>query len=155
MLSLIHHDVVVHHEWITSSEFSDIIAISQMTPGPIAINSATYIGYTVAGFWGAVVSTIAVCTPALTVMVLVTRFYMMLRHNVYMERVMMALRPVIIAMIGLAAILLLAPEESSESVFVDRYSYILFVSAFAASLLRANPIMLIVFSALIGVVLYL
>ena len=72
MLSLIHSEVVVNHEWLTNGEFSDIVAISQMTPGPIAINSATYIGYEVAGIWGSVVATVAVSLPALTLMVLIS-----------------------------------------------------------------------------------
>ena len=55
MLSLIQNEVVVRHGWITAAQFTDIVAVSQITPGPIAINSATYIGYTVAGFWGSVV----------------------------------------------------------------------------------------------------
>ena len=73
MLSLIHSEVVVRNEWLTNGEFSDIIAISQMTPGPIALNSATYIGYEVAGVLGSVVATVAVCVPALTLMMLLTR----------------------------------------------------------------------------------
>ena len=64
MLSLIHSEVVMNNGWLTNSEFADIVAISQMTPGPIAINSATYIGYEVAGIAGSVVATIAVCLPA-------------------------------------------------------------------------------------------
>ncbi|MBR5812129.1 MAG: chromate transporter, partial [Alistipes sp.] len=70
MLSLIQNEIVVQHQWLTNAEFTDIVAISQMTPGPIAINSATYIGYSIAGFWGSVVATIAVCLPALTLMIL-------------------------------------------------------------------------------------
>ena len=68
MLSLIQNEIVEQRGWITAQQFADIVAISQMTPGPIAINSATYIGYTVAGVGGSVVATLAVCLPALTVM---------------------------------------------------------------------------------------
>ena len=79
MLSLIQNEIVEQRGWITVSQFADIVAISQMTPGPIAINSATYIGYTVAGFWGSVVATVAVCLPALTVMLALTKFF--LKHQ--------------------------------------------------------------------------
>lgn len=67
MLSLIQNEVVEQHpEWeITTTEFADMVAISQITPGPIAINSATYVGYNVGGFWGAAVATFAVCLPAI------------------------------------------------------------------------------------------
>ena len=85
MLSLIQNEIVVQHGWLTNAEFTDIVAISQMTPGPIAINSATYIGYTIAGFWGSVVATIAVCLPALTLMILITRFFLLLQSNRYVK----------------------------------------------------------------------
>ena len=85
MLSLIQNEIVVQHQWLTNAEFTDIVAISQMTPGPIAINSATYIGYSIAGFWGSVVATIAVCLPALTLMILITKFFLMLQSNRYVK----------------------------------------------------------------------
>ena len=65
MLSLIQYEVVDHHHWLTLQQFTDVVAISQMTPGPIGINSATYVGYAVTqSVWGAVVTTIAVCLPS-------------------------------------------------------------------------------------------
>ena len=64
MLSLIQNEIVVQRGWLTSEQLTDIIAISQVTPGPIAINSATYLGYHMAGFWGALVSTVAVVLPS-------------------------------------------------------------------------------------------
>ena len=74
MLSLIQNEVVVQHAWMTNAEFADIVAVSQITPGPIAINSATYVGYTVGaqagnewcGILGAALATFAVCLPSLT-----------------------------------------------------------------------------------------
>lgn len=65
MLSLIQYEVVDHHHWLTLQQFTDVVAISQMTPGPIGINSATYVGYAVTqSVWGAVVATVAVCLPS-------------------------------------------------------------------------------------------
>ena len=65
MLSLIQFEVVDKHHWLTLQQFTDIVAISQVTPGPIGINSATYIGYTVTGnVWGALLATFAVCLPS-------------------------------------------------------------------------------------------
>ena len=70
MLSLIQHEVVIRHNWISNSELTDIIAVSQMTPGPISLNSATYIGYVATdSVWGSVVATIAVCLPSMTLMI--------------------------------------------------------------------------------------
>ena len=86
MLALIHNEIVVRHHWLTNSELTDIIAISQMTPGPIAINSATYVGYTVTGnIWGSLLATFAVSLPSLTIMLLITKFYMKLHNNRYVQ----------------------------------------------------------------------
>ena len=75
MLSLIQADVVDRYHWITLQEFTDIVAISQMTPGPIGINSATYIGYKIEGAAGAAASTVAVCLPSFAVIYLISLFF--------------------------------------------------------------------------------
>ena len=154
MLSLIHSEVVVRNGWLTNGEFSDIVAISQMTPGPIAINSATYIGYEVAGFWGSVVATVAVCLPALTIMMLITRFFLRLRDNRYVQGVVMGMRPVVVGMIASAALLLIFPHSADGRSFVDGWSWAIFIGVLLASVKKVNPILLIVLSAVAGVVIY-
>ncbi len=154
MLSLIHNEVVTQHEWITSAALSDIVAISQMTPGPIAINSATYIGFTVAGFWGAVVATVAVCLPSLTIMALITRFFLQLKGNRYIECIMATMKPVVLGMIGAASLLLIFPAEREAASMIDAWSWILFALAFVASLKRIDPIRLILLSAVAGIAIY-
>ena len=154
MLSLIHSEVVVRNGWLTNGEFSDIVAISQMTPGPIAINSATYIGYEVAGFWGSVVATVAVCLPALTIMMLITRFFLRLRDNRYVQGVVMGMRPVVVGMIASAALLLIFPHSANGRSFVDGWSWVIFIGVLLASVKKVNPILLIVLSAVAGVVIY-
>ncbi len=154
MLSLIHSEVVVRNGWLTNGEFSDIVAISQMTPGPIAINSATYIGYEVAGFWGSVVATVAVCLPALTIMMLITRFFLRLRDNRYVQGVVMGMRPVVVGMIASAALLLIFPHSADGRSFIDGWSWVIFIGVLLASVKRVNPILLIVLSAVAGIVIY-
>lgn len=154
MLSLIHSEVVVRNGWLTNGEFSDIVAISQMTPGPIAINSATYIGYEVAGFWGSVVATVAVCLPALTIMMLITRFFLRLRDNRYVQGVVKGMRPVVVGMIAAAALLLIFPHSEDGRSFIDGWSWVIFIGVLLASVKRVNPILLIVLSAVAGVVIY-
>ncbi len=154
MLSLIQHEVVVNHEWISNAALSDIIAISQMTPGPIAINSATYVGYTVAGFWGSVIATAAVCLPSLTIMVLITRFFLRLKGSNYMECVMTAMRPSVMGMIAAASLLLIFPQDKQGASMIDIWSWILFAAAFVASLRKVNPINLIILSAIAGIGIY-
>jgi len=154
MLSLIQNEVVVQNQWMTNAEFTDIVAISQMTPGPIAINSATYIGYTVAGFWGSVVATTAVCLPALTLMILITRFFLHLRDNRYVKGAIAGMKPIVVGMIGAAALLLMFPKSTDGASFIDGWSWALFAAAMAASLKKVNPILLIVFGAVAGVAIY-
>ena len=154
MLSLIQNEVVVQNQWMTNAEFTDIVAISQMTPGPIAINSATYIGYTVAGFWGSVVATTAVCLPALTLMIFITRFFLQLRDNRYVKGAIAGMKPVVVGMIGAAALLLMFPKSADGASFIDGWSWALFAAAMVASLKKVNPILLIVLGAMAGVAIY-
>lgn len=154
MLSLIHSEVVVRNGWLTNGEFSDIVAISQMTPGPIAINSATYIGYEVAGLLGSVVATVAVCLPALTIMMLITRFFLRLRNNRYVKGVVIGMRPVVVGMIASAALLLISPHSADGRSFIDGWSWAIFIATLLASVKKVNPILLIVLSAVAGVLIY-
>ncbi len=154
MLSLIHSEVVVQNAWLSNSEFADIVAISQMTPGPIAINSATYVGYSVAGIWGSIVATIAVCLPALTLMILITRFFLHLHKNRLVKGVIVGMRPVVIGMIGAATLLLMFPTDNEGASFIDVWSWVLFGIALAASYKRVNPILLIILSAVAGIAIY-
>lgn len=155
MISFLYHEAVVRHGWVTGAELADIIAISQMTPGPIAINSATYIGYKIAGFGGAAVATVAVCIPALTLMVVVTRSFLLLRGNKYVESAMAVMRPVVVGMIGAAGLTLIFPPEGGGDSFIDYWSWILFVLAFiAAASRKVSLILIIILAALAGIGIY-
>ena len=164
MLSLIQNEIVVHHNWLSGSEFADIVAISQITPGPIAINSATYVGYTVGlqggsmwhGILGAMVATFAVSLPALTLMVLITRYFLRLRNNRLIEGVMRGMRPVVIGMIAAAALMLMFPRHASldERSFIDGWSWLLFGLVVVGQLRKINPILLIMLSAVAGILIY-
>lgn len=150
MLSLIQYEVVEHNEWLTNSEFADIVAVSQITPGPVAINSATYVGYSVTGnFWGALIATFAVCLPALTIMLLVTKFYLKLAGNRYVEGAVRGMQPMVIGMIVAAALLLITPET-----FIDWKSWAIFGACFLATILKVNPILLIALSGVAGWLIY-
>ena len=154
MLSLIHSEVVEQNGWLTNGEFSDIVALSQMTPGPIAINSATYIGYEVAGVWGSVVATVSVCLPALTLMMLITRFFLRLHNNPYVKGVVGGMKPVVVGMIMSAALLLIFPDSADARSFTDGWSWAIFVAVLVASARKVNPILLIALSGVAGVLVY-
>ncbi len=164
MLSLIQNEVVVQHAWMTNAEFADIVAVSQITPGPIAINSATYVGYTVGmqlghpvyGMLGSVIATLAVCLPSLTLMILVARFFMRLKNNRLVEGAMRGMRPVVIGMIAAAALLLIFPHSDApgDRNFIDGWCWALFGAVLAGSWRKVNPILLIGLSAAAGIVIY-
>ncbi len=150
MLSLIHNETVVKHTWLTEQEFADIVAVSQVTPGPIAINSATYVGYSVTGdIWGSLIATVAVCLPALTVMLLVTRFYMKLSGNRLVIGAMRGMQPMIVGMIAAAALMLVTPAT-----FIDWRSWAIFGVSLAAAFFKVNPIFLIILSGAAGFFIY-
>ncbi len=150
MLALIHNEIVVRHHWLTNSELTDIIAISQMTPGPIAINSATYVGYTVTGnIWGSLLATFAVSLPSLTIMLLITKFYMKLHNNRYVQDAMHGMLPMVVAMILAATLLLLTPDT-----FIDWYSWAIMIAAFIASIKKMSPILVICLAGVAGYLIY-
>ena len=125
-----------------------------MTPGPIAINSATYIGYEVAGVWGSIVATTAVCIPALTIMMLITRFFLKLHDNPYVNGVVRGMKPVVIGMIAAAALLLIFPSSDQGRSFIDGWSWAIFALTLLGSARKINPILLIAISGIAGILIY-
>jgi chromate transporter len=154
MLSLIQNEIVEQRGWLTATQFADIVAVSQITPGPIAINSATYIGYTIGGVAGSVVATFAVCLPSLTLMLLLTRFFLRHRENRYIQTVVKAVTPIVVGMIASAALLLMFPRTGESDNFTDVWSWLLFGAVLYGSYRKVNPILMIILSAVAGVVIY-
>ncbi|MGL5681553.1 MAG: chromate transporter [Marinifilaceae bacterium] len=155
ILSLIQHEVVEMHEWLTTSAFTDIVAISQTTPGTISFNAATYVGYTAvvgkgyaewAGVLGSFICTLAVALPSLILMTIVIRFYTKFNHNKYVEAAMYYLKKAVIGLIAAAALVLMTKEN-----FPDYKSWIIFGGVFLLSLAKVNPILLIVVTGVISV----
>ena len=151
MLSLIQNEVVNKHGWLTFQEFTDIVAISQMTPGPIGINSATFVGYAAAhSVWGSVVATLAVCLPSFIIILLIVRAYRKFRTNKYVDDAFKGLRPATVGLIAAAALLLMNQEN-----FIDYKSIIIFAVSFIATMfLKLHPILMIVLAAVAGLIIY-
>ena len=113
MLPLIEVEVIQVHNWITSTEFIDILAISEMTPGPIAINSATFLGYKVAGVMGSVVATLGVVLPSFIVMSLIVHFIYRFKNSPYVDWIFRGIRPIVLGLLASAAV------SVAKSTFVD------------------------------------
>lgn len=163
ILSLIEMEVE-QHGWMTQQEFVDIVAISQVTPGPIGINCATYVGYTVGGFWGSVLSTFAIVLPSLIIMLSICRAYFWLnkhfRGNPYFEQTLRMLRFTVIGLIASAALILIKPTN-----FIDTTSWIIFILAAFFTILPqlvknkvtevlSHPILLIALAGIAGYFIY-
>lgn len=173
MLSLIETQTVAVHGWLSEGEFIDIVGISQMTPGPIGINSATYVGYSVlqgqgAEQWlcvlGSFCSTFAVVLPSFIIMMVFVKMYTRLCNNGIFKGVMAGLRPAVVGLIGAAALIMIfrfSIEDGSVSFgilhenFPDWKSWLIFAAAFAASMwTKVSPILVIVLAGIAGLILY-
>jgi chromate transporter len=167
MLSVIQGEVVSRHGWLTAAEFTDIVAVSQMTPGPIGINSATYVGYAAvfnsgAPEWlaviGSVVTSFAVMLPSIVLMLIVSRFFMKHSKSRNVEAVFKALRPAVVGLIASAALLLMTEDNfgsPTETPLQFWVSVALFVAAFAAmKFLKVSPILILILAGIFGGVFY-
>ena len=156
MISLIQFEVVDSFNWLTLQEFADILAISQMTPGPISINTATYVGYEVAGISGAIVSTCALCLPSVILMIFVILFLFKNKENHWVQSLLKGLKPVMGGLILAAALLLMNKEN-----FVDfgwgenNISVIICIITFIALyFFKVNPMILITIAGIAGAIIY-
>lgn len=149
MLPLIRQEVVINNKWLGAKEFADLVAISQGTPGPIAVNGATYVGYKVGGFPGSLAATFGVILPSFIIMIIITKFFIKFQHNEYVENAFSTLRPATVGLVAAAAILV-----GTDS-FVDFFSIIIFGVTFIASYkYNVDPILLTILSGVAGFLLY-
>lgn len=170
ILSLIQHEVLAYG-WMSEQEFVDIVAISQVTPGPIGVNCATYVGYTAtSSVWGSVLATCAMVLPGLVIMLTLCKLYIVLStrfaDNPYFQNTLRYLRFAVLGLIAAAALLLITPAT-----FIDRWSVVLFAGVFVLTVLPqlirskqpvvkqivttlSHPILLIVLAGVAGYFIY-
>ena len=159
MLALIENDIVEKKKWIEKEEFLDMVAIAESTPGPIAINSATYIGYEVLARTGAseflcilgsATATFAVVLPSFIIVLAICRVYERWKDHYMFQGIMSGLKPATLGLIGTAALGLATPEN-----FIDWKSYVLCISAFIALYFKKlGPFSVIGLGALAGLLIY-
>ena len=156
MLSMIEFEVVDHYGWMSIEEFSDMVALSQMTPGPVSINIATFIGYTVGGFWGSMVATAAIVIPSLLLLVFVLRFLFKNKENYIVKTTLSSMKPVIAGLIFVAALMMMNPESFADAgLHGSNISVIICAVSFIATYFaKINPILLIIASGLVGYLVY-
>lgn len=166
MLSLIQTEVVVNHNWLTTAEFTNIVAISQMTPGPVGINSATYCGYVAAhnaGFGGemavlgSAIATFALVLPSLIMMILISKMFMKYMNHPVVTNVFLGLRPAVVGLLA-AATLLLMTEDNFSTPQSNPWQFYISVALFVATFvgtkyIKVNPILMIGLAAFAGLIL--
>ena len=167
MLSMIQGEVVTRHGWISAQEFTDIVAISQMTPGPIGINSATFVGYSTlidAGYTpaiavlGSATATFAVILPSFILMLIISRYFLKFQKHPVVMAVFSGLRPAVVGLLAAAALLLMnsenfgSPTDDMRSFII---SCLIFLVVFIATRrFKISPILMIVISGIAGLLLY-
>ena len=166
MLSLIQNEVVYNHNWMTIGEFTNIVAISQMTPGPIGINSATYCGYTAikhAGMsntmaiMGSATATTALVLPSFILMIIIAKLLLKYMKTPLVESIFMGLRPAVVGLLAAAALLLMK-EENFGDINTSPWRFWISVGIFLATwigtkVVKINPILMMGFAGFAGVLL--
>lgn len=160
-LPLIQQQVVDQHHWLTMSEFIDVITISQMTPGPIAINSATFVGIKISGILGAIVATIGCVTPSIIIVLTLAFFYYKYRNLGIVKGVLDGLRPAVVALIASAglSILITAIWETQQIVWSLSSINFIAVALFSVGLFvlrkwKPNPILVMLGAGIVGMFAY-
>ena len=155
MIPVIETEVTAHN-WMTTQEFTDIIAIAGMSPGPIATNSAIFVGYQIAGFPGAVVSALGMVLPSLMIILIVAAFFYKANKNPLVKSAFYGLRPIIVGLIVYAAIKFALSNGliGPISTYSIGLLFIFGVSLFALIKFRIHPALVIVLSGIFGLVFY-
>ena len=159
MISLIQGQIVTQYHWMTMQEFTDVVAISQMTPGPIAVNSATFVGIKIAGIPGALVATFGCILPSCILVTLLAKLYLKYREMAMLQGILHSLRPAVVAMIGSAGIsILVTAFWSSEGDTVIRLAQtnwslvvIFIISLILLQKGKKNPIFVMVLAGVMKV----
>jgi chromate transporter len=145
ILAMIQQEVVSKHAWLTEAEFVQVVAISQMTPGPIAINAATFIGYQKAGILGSLICTLGVILPSLIIMLTITISYLKLKQLAWFQQIFKRLRLLSVGLIAAALIMILGHAVENW------YAVGIFICSFLATWkFKLNPFTMLIMAAIFG-----
>ena len=159
------YDMAEKTNWFTSGQLADMIAVSESTPGPIGVNMATYVGFTTAGFWSGLIATLALVTPSVIIIVIISYFLKAFRENKYVDAAFYGLRPAstgLIAAAGMTVVtitLLQMDLFKNSGSIMDLFNWKSLILAVIIYILSNNikqtkklhPVFFIVGSAIIGI----
>lgn len=151
-------DEVVERGWLTLEQFIDFVAISESTPGPFAVNIATYVGVVKGGFFGSVCATLGLVLPSFVIILLIARFYNKFKSSKLVEGAMSGLKPVSIGLIAAAVVSIgqavFFPSGFAWSEFIS-YNFItslvIFIPMFILCLKKLHPILIVLMSGALGI----
>lgn len=150
MIPFIQKEAVEINKWITPKEFTEIIAVDTVTPGPIAVNLATFVGYKVSGITGAITATVGVVLPSLVLVTFIAAFFFAFKNNSVIQAILKGLKPAIIALIAIALFKLL-----QQKAIIDIGTGLIALFVFLGILLlNAHPIWMVMLAGLSGFLLY-
>ena len=157
VIPLIQHYIVESKRWISVNEMIDITSISQMTPGPIFINAATFVGIKVEGLWGGLIATLGSVFPGLFIVLVLAYLFHKYGNLRFIQNILKALKPTIVALIWMAALsLMMGSLFLEETQSLNLPSSLAFMSAIALSLkTKADTLVIVAVGGLIGFIFYL
>ncbi len=145
-------EAIVSRNWIAIDEFINMIAVAESTPGPISINTATFVGFKMAGLNGALAATIGLCVPAFVLVVFVGQLLAMEKGKQFIDRIMIGIRPVVVALIFAAALSVARTVLISDDWTIHYGSIFLAIIAFVAIQRKIHPIIIILLAAIVGTI---
>ena len=159
VMELIQAQIVTEHQWLSMSEFTDLVTIAEMTPGPIAVNSATFVGTKIAGVPGALVATAGCILPACILVTLIAKLFLKYRNIAVLQSVLGSLRPAVVAMIASAGVLILRNAFWSGAIRLSGTNWNM-VALFAAAFLllrrtKLSPILVMLLAGAANLVISL
>ena len=149
MLPFIQEQTIEVHGWLTTHEFLDMLGIAQITPGPISINTATFVGYRLGGIMGAITSTVAVVLPSFIIVLIISFFFQKFSKSHTIQNVFKGLRPIVLGLVASAAV------DIGRGVFIDFKAIVIAILIFVLLIFKKmDTIGLIVLAAILGILFY-
>ncbi|MGO1368672.1 MAG: chromate transporter [Senegalia sp. (in: firmicutes)] len=149
MLPFIQEELIENRGWISAKEFIDMLAISQVTPGPIAINAATFLGFSIKGVLGSAIATVSVILPSFIILIIIAHFLEKFKNSKYVEWIFAGIRPVVLGLVASALYLV-----GKESIVDIKGAILALIIFFLVGIKKVNPIICIIGAAITGILIY-
>jgi len=149
MIPLIEKEIVNKYHWLTPQQFVDLVALAEMTPGPFAVNSATFVGYKVSKFWGAVAGTLGVVSPSFLIIWAISSVFFSFQDNHIVQAIFKGIRPAVVGLIIIAAL-----SIGKVAIFDFKSAIILMVVIIGVLIFKINPILTLIISGIAGIIIF-